>query len=177
MTRLILISLALLGAMAMLQSGCSGSGRDGYTTVSQYPEDIRTVAVPIWTRSKDVYRRDLEMRITEAVAKRIQQDTPYRLASHEDADTEITGEINQIDQQVLAFNPDTGRPQSMEIRLTVSFVWKDLRSGKILARKDRYKVVGVYIPPSPFDEDFFQGSEDVINQLARRVVEHMESEW
>jgi hypothetical protein len=111
------------------------------------------------------------------VVKRVQQDTPYRIAHRQDADTELTGELTEIQQRVLHYNPNTGNPQDMEIIFTVSFTWRDLRTGKILMKKDRFQVAGVYIPPSPFNEDFFQGSEDVINQLAKRVVEQMENEW
>jgi hypothetical protein len=166
-----------LAALAMLLGGCSLDPKCGYTTQSQFTDDVKTVYAPIWTRGKDVYRRDIEMRVTEAVQKRVAQNTPYRLANKGCADTELSGEIVEITQQVIAYNPDTGNPREMEITFLVNFAWKDLRTGKTIMEKKHFHVSGTYIPQAPFDEDFFQGSEDVINRLAQRVVEQMEAPW
>lgn len=169
--------LLLLAILVFAWSGCSGDGTSGYTTASQFPEDIRTISIPIWTRGKDVYTREVEFRLTEAIQKRVQQNTPYRLASREKADSELTGELVQIDRQVLFNNPDDGRPRQIEIVFTVDFSWKDLRTGNILVSRKNFRVNSTYIPPAPFNEDFFQGNEDVINKIARLVVEQMETDW
>ena len=157
--------------------GCSDDPTKGYTLKSQYVEGIKTVAVPIWHRGRDVYRRDLEFHLTEAIIKRLELDTPYKVTDKSRADTELRGTIDLIPQRVLSYNPDTGRSREMEVTLTVSFTWTDLRSGKVLAQRRDLRQAGTYIPPVPFGEDFFQGSEDVVDKLARRIVEHMEADW
>jgi hypothetical protein len=158
-------------------AGCSSDPARGYSFANQYQENIRTVAVPIFDIGKDVYRRGLEFRLTEALVKRIELDTPYKVVEKKRADTELRGRIEQVEQRVLSFNPDTGLPREAEITFTVSFTWTDLRSGKVLASQSRFRQAGTYLPQRPIGEDFFQGSEDVINRLARRVVEHMEKPW
>jgi hypothetical protein len=155
--------------------GCSQDPTKGYTTQSQYVEDVKTVAVPMWLRGKNVYRQGLEMRLTEAIVKRLEMDTPYKVTDKSRADTELRGTIDLIPQRVLSYNPDTGRSREMEVTLTVSFTWTDLRSGKVLAQRRDLRQAATYIPP--LSEDFFHGSEDAINRLARRVVEHMEADW
>ncbi len=164
------LRLLILAAAGIL-GGC------GYQVGGMYRENIKTVAVPMFTRGKDVYRRGLEMRLTEAVAKRIQQDTPYKISTRDRSDTILTGTIENIRQQVMNTNPDTGEPRMLEITITVSFTWKDQRTREVLAEQPKLRVAGFYIPHSPVSEDFFQGSDDVINKLARRIVEHMEKEW
>jgi len=161
-------------AVAVVAASIAGCG---YTTRSQYPSDVRSVAVPIWTVGKNVYRRQLEFRLTEAIQKRIVLDTPYKLAPESEADTLLKGTITRIEQRVLSSNPDTGRPRELEVSIAVSFTWSDLRSGKVRREEPFFQVSKTYIPREPFDEDFFWGSEDVIDEMARRIVECLEADW
>jgi hypothetical protein len=171
-----LILSATLALSIALAGGCSGDPAKGYTTTRQYRDDIHSVAVSIFTRGKDVYRRDIEFQLTEAIQKRVQQNTPYRLAKRANADSELTGELTLISQQVLSYNSDNGQPREMQAEFAVSFIWKD-RRGNVLAKRDNLRVSGSYVTEAPYREDFFQGSEDIINKIAMLVVEHMESEW
>jgi hypothetical protein len=170
---------ALLPLLAALTAagGCATDPGEGYSFTRGYPEDVRTVAVPIWNVSKNVYRRELEFRLSEALVKRIELDTPYKVVGKAEADTLLTGTIDVVSQRVLSTNPDTNLPRELELTLTVSFTWQDLRTGEIRAKRSNVRVAGVYIPHAPLGEDFFTGSEDVVNKLARRVVEQMESDW
>jgi hypothetical protein len=38
-------------------------------------------------------------------------------------------------------------------------------------------VADSYITLEPFSEDFFQGSQGVIDRMAKRIVESLEAEW
>lgn len=169
MLRSSLILTAILAGTTLV-SGC------GYSMEPLHPTDVKTVYVSMFTRGKDVYRRGIEFRITEAVVKRIQQDTPYRIADKAKADTQLSGSLDVIPQRVLSFNPDTGTPNEMEMTLVVSFTWTDLRSGKTRVKRTNLRETATYIPPSPLNEDFFQGSEDAVNRLAQKIVEQMEKD-
>jgi outer membrane lipopolysaccharide assembly protein LptE/RlpB len=159
--------LLLLSLAAEFVAGC------GYTTDSQYRGDVKTVAVPIWTRSRDVYYKDIEIRLTEALAKRVEAETPYKVADKRVADTELTGTLKSVKQRVLSFDPNSGFAREIQIRLIVDFTWKDLRSGEILLQRENYSITAEYILLQPFNEEFFQGTEDDINKLAERVVQLM----
>lgn len=171
---------ALVCLLAAWPLGCvkiSGDGNDAYTMRSQYRTDVSSVFVPMWTRGDDVYRRELEFRLTEAIIKRIEMDTDYKSTTKSRADTELSGEILLIEQNVLSFNPDSGDPNELEIVMTLSFTWRDLRTGDILVEEPDLEVVGTYIPHEPLGEDFFQGSQDMMEKASRRIVEYMEAEW
>jgi len=176
-----LIPTRIAGALAigllLATAGCSSDPTKGYTLKSQYVEGVKTVHVPIWHRGKQVYRRGLEMRLTESIIKCMELDTPYKATGKDRADTELIGTIERVSQRVLSYNPDSGMPREKELTVTVSFTWTDLRNGKVLARRKNFRQAGTYIPPEPFGEDFFQGSEDVMNKLAKRIVEQMEADW
>lgn len=167
-----------LVTLAAITIGCGNvDPHKGYTMTSEYRPGIRTVAVPIWTRTAQEYRRDLEISLTEAICKRIESDTPYKVADKSRADTELKGELGVVEQRVLSFNPDTGRAREIQLRLTVNFTWKDLRTGEVLLEKKGFRMAADYIPPEPFNEDFFLGSQDALNRLAQRIVEQLKSNW
>jgi len=172
----LLIGWVLLTTL-MLLPGCATDPSAGYTTAQQFPEGIDSVCVPIWNRAKPVYRRGWEDRLTEALVKRIELDTPYEVTTKARADTELTGSIDRISQRVLSFNPDTGRARELEVTFTTSFRWTDLRSGEVILERNNFRIAGTYIEECGFSEDFFQGGEDVVNELAKRIVEQMESPW
>jgi len=168
---------SLLPTVAAVVIGCSQDPTTGYTTRSQYPRDVKSVAVPIWKVGPVVYRRNLEDRLTEALQKAIKTYAGYRITTRERADTELVGTIDAIEQSELSKNPNTGDPREMEITFVVSFTWKDLRTRKVRTEKTDFRVTDTYIPAEPIGEDFFQGSESLINRLARRIVEKMQESW
>ena len=155
----------------------NGDGQGAYTFRNQYRTDVSSVHVPIWTRGKDVYRRELEYRLTEAVIKRIQMDTPYVITERARADSELVGRIHLVEQGVLSRNPDTGDTNEQEVDMTIGFTWRDLNTGEVLVERVALRVTGYYIPEYPLSEDFFQGSQDVIEKASRLGVEHMEADW
>jgi hypothetical protein len=185
--------VGLLMLTAVTAGGC------GYSNKSMYPEDVRTVAVDIPQLGKNIYRRDLEMQLAEAIVKRIELDTPYKVTKKDRADTLLESTIDDVSQRALSLNPDTGLPRDMEITMTVSITWTDLRQDRVRVHHQNIRASGTYInpdlindqpvnnvnkppvvtptktAPGPFSEDFFQGSEDVINRLALKIVEELES--
>jgi len=168
----ILTLLVILVAGTFVYPGCGN-----YTMKNQYRTGIDTVYVPMWTRGRDVYRRGIEMRLTKAIVQRIEMDTPYKVTAKERADTELTGQIKRITQRVLSRNPETGLPRELEATFTLSYTWKDLRTGQVIAEHTNFRVSDTYIPHEPVNEDFYQGSEAAINRIARRIVEQMEAPW
>jgi len=164
------MSLVVLAAVAAVVGGC------GYRIGSMHRSDVRSIHVPVWTRGRDVYRRDVEKRLTEAIIKRIQADTQYKISTQALADAKLTGTIERITQHVLTINTDTGGARELEVEFTVSFVWTDLEKGKEQRWKD-FRAVGRYIRSEPFSETFAVGGEDVINEVAQRIVEQLEEKW
>ena len=168
--------LAAILALAAATAGCDVNPTKGYTLASQYPSDVRTVAVKMFTRGPEVYRRDLELRLTEAVVKHIEFYTPYKVVLADTADTELTGTLTVISQRVMSMVKGVSNPRENEVVLAATMQWQDLRNGKVRRRRT-VQAAGSYIPLAPFREDFFQGSEAAIDKLAKRIVEEMEEDW
>jgi len=159
--------LLALAAASLAVGGCP----------SMYPQDVATVAVPIWQRGPGVYRRGLEFRLTEAVIKRIELDTPYKVTDKSRADTLLEGTIVRVNQRVLSFNPRLATPRDEQIRIVVRLKWTDLRTGEVLHEERNLRASGVYYPECPLNEDFYEGSASAVNRLAQLIVETMEKPW
>lgn len=164
--------VAIGGLIALAAaSGC------GYKIGTMHRGDVRTIAIPVWTRGAGVFRRGLEIDLTKAVVNRIQLDTRYRICAEAQADTKLTGQLTNVRQRSLTINTDTGTSRAMEATFTVSFKWIDLRSGDERVVRENFEVSGRYITAAPFGETFFSGSREAIDEAAQRIVEQLEEEW
>ena len=168
----------ILALAAAALAGCANfDPTKDYTVSSQYPSDVKTVCVPIFNRGAAVFERDLEIRLTEALGKRIEAETHYKVVDKARADTLLTGTLKRIQRHVMSFDPNTGQARDIELALTVDFLWTDLRSGQVRVEKKDFPISATYIQLAPFSEDFFQGSEDALNRIALRMVEQMARPW
>jgi len=166
-----LISVLGIAVLTAAVGGC------GYKIGTLHRTDIKTIAVPVWTRGHGVYRRGLEVDLTEAIIKRLQLDTKYRICDEAQANTRFTGRLENVHQQSLTINTDTGTSRELEATFTVSFTWTDLRNGKELVKREAFPATGRYVPPNPFNQTFFTGSREAIDQAAQRIVEQLETGW
>ena len=85
-------------------AGCSG-----YSNESLYTDDVRSVYVEMF--DNDTFERDLEYDLTDAIAKRIEAETPYKIISDKSrADTVLSGKITGIGVSAITLERETGRP-------------------------------------------------------------------
>jgi hypothetical protein len=47
----------------------------------------------------------------------------------------------------------------------------------VIKESNNFTAAGVYHPTPPFNQEFFRGSERIIDKLARRIVEQMAADW
>jgi hypothetical protein len=134
---------------------------------------IRTVHVEI-LESRE-FRRELEFQLSEALVKRINMDTPYRVAPLETADTLFSGEILEVRERVYGDQTDTGLPREKGATLVMRYRWKDLRTGRNLVERERFVYSTDYIPP--VGETFDTGMVRGLDRMAEAIVETMESSW
>ena len=154
--------LALMGT-----AGC------GYSTSRPFRTDIQTVHVEM-LHSKE-FRRELEFRLTEAIVKRIEMDTPYRIAPRETADLLLTGEILKVENRTFGEEFNTNRPREIGSTVVIRFRIQDVDTGEVLVERPRFVYQTSYIPP--VGETFTQGMTRALEGLAQQIVETMESTW
>jgi hypothetical protein len=145
----------------------------GYSMQRPFPEDVKTVYVEM-AQSRE-FRRELEFMLTEALVKRIQMDTPYRIADRDRADTVFSCEILEVQSRGLADDQETDQPREVASNIIVRYRWKDLRSGKMLVERPRFVYTSSYIPL--VGESFNKGMIRGMDGLAEQMVESMENPW
>jgi hypothetical protein len=158
----------------LLAGGCGNSGSDsGYHWSSLYRQDISTVAVPIFS-SKD-YHRGVEFQVSDALAKKIEEFTPYKVVPRDRADTILEGEIVSIRPQTVVLDPNTATPQEQQYSIVVNFTWKDLRTGKVLVSRQNFEQTSTYYEIQ--GEDQYVASQSAAERLALGIVHEMEAPW
>ena len=170
------IPLALAAAAwALLQlCGC------GYVIGDGFPPEVRSVHVPVF--QSETFRRGLEVQLTEAVQREIQKRTHFVLADRPVADTELTGKIVQVTKRALS-ETQNDEPRQLELSMAVEVTWRDLRDGRILAHQS-FPIDPAAVQLSSqsrmapeVGQSLATAQTEVINQLARRIVNMMESPW
>jgi len=122
------------------------------------------------------FRRGVEYELTDALAKRIEAETPYKIISSRDrADTVISGQISSIGQSVLSIERKRGSPLELEVELQAVVNWKNLKTGDLLI--DNRSVITSASYSSSLQQDFRYASSLAANKLAQRIVELMEKKW
>lgn len=155
-------------------SGC------GYMVGAPYSETVRTVAVPIFT--SDSFRRGFEFQLTEAVKKRIEMQTPFRIAEEPYADTRLTGHIVDVRKNVIAENAFDD-PRELQLSMTVMVTWEDLRTGQMLAQQQipLPAEAATFIAQADFAPELGQSlasaNQRMMERLAYDIVSRMEAAW
>jgi hypothetical protein len=163
----------MLIAGGMLAGGC-GKSRGGYSNQWLYPTNIQTVYVEMF--ENETFRRGLEYELTDAVAKRIEAETPYKIVSDRDiADSVISGKIVSISDQLLSMERQTGRPLEEQASISAVVNWKNLKTGQLVVENARVSEAMSF--SEWLDQGFDYGSTVAANRLAERVVEKMQVKW
>ena len=165
MTRFLRTFFLSWGTLAL--AGC------GYSSKPPFNASVRTVAVPVFANK--TFRREWEFRLTEAIDKNIESRTPYKVVDRKDADSLLTGEIAQIQENVLTYRFETDLPRETELTVAVNFTWKDLRSGKVIVERKNFNRSATEIPQ--IGERVEDAEQLAIERLAAAIVDQMQSDW
>jgi len=159
-------------ALCMGLCGCDGMA--GYSNRSLFPEDVRSVCLEMF--DNQTFRRGVEYELSDALAKRIEVDTPYKIVSDSDrADTVISGQIVSIGQFSLSTDRQLGSVLEKEVKLRAVVNWKNLKTGQLMM--DNLKVSASASYSKYQQQDFKYASNLAANNLARKIVEQMERKW
>ena len=146
----------------------------GYSQQSLFPQDVDTIYLHMFDNR--TFWRNMEYDLTDALAKRIEARTPYKIVSDPDlADTVMTGQITSVSQGVLMTDRDTGNSVEQELILRAVVSWKNYKTGALLA--DNETVVASASFSTALQQHQAYGSKLATNRLAVKIVELMETRW
>ena len=166
----IFFGLAITACLSFF--GCVEMG--GYSNESLFPEEVSSVYLEMFDNRS--FRRGVEYELSDALAKRIEAETPYKIISSRDrADTVISGQIVHVGESVLISERETGRALEKEVQLCAVVNWKNLKTGKLLIDSRSVSASASYSEWQ--NQGFSYASTLAANNLARKIVELMEREW
>jgi len=152
----------------------------GYTVGTDFRQDIKTVAIPIF--ENETNRRGIEFQLTEAVQKEVTKRSQFRLAKGLEADTRLTGKIVGFRKDVLGETAQDD-PRELQISLMVKVRWEDLRTGTLLAEQELplspdaipMSVQAEFAPE--LGQSLATAMDDALHSMARKIVNLMETPW
>jgi hypothetical protein len=148
-------------------------GCQGYSNSWLHRQDVNTVYVEMFENNS--FRRGYEYILTDAICKRIEAQTPYKIVSDRNvADTILSGSAS-VGVGVLAGNRWTGRPLEQEALVSVVVTWKNLKTGQVLV--DNQTVYGSASYASGLGQTVDYSIEMAVNKAAQKTVELMEKPW
>jgi len=170
---MLLPSVAMLDGCGYSHTGSTPSAQSGYQWRSLYREDVKSVAVPIFT-NKD-FTRGVEFSLTEAIVKELELHTPYKVMPRERADTILEGEIVEVRRNTVSNDARAAIPQEQLYIVRINFIWKDLRSGRILVERRNFEQTATYY--ATLGEGRFIGQQQNVEKLATGIVQELQADW
>jgi len=150
------------------------SGCTGYSNQSMFSQDINSVCLKMF--DNQTFRRGIEYELSDALAKRIEAQTPYKIISSRDrADTVISGQIVSIGESSLSTEREMGSVLESEVQLQAVVNWKNLKTGELLIDNQSVSAEATYSAYQ--SQDFSYASSLAANNLAKKIVELMEKGW
>jgi len=152
----------------------AGCGIGDSTNKSLFPADVGSVYIEMFDNR--TFRRGVEYMVSDALAKRIESDTPYKIVSDQDrTDSVMRGQVVVITESILTLERETGRALEKEVILTATVNWKNLRTGRMMINNQAVTAAASY---SDFlSQDFTYASSLAANKLAEKIVEVMQNNW
>jgi hypothetical protein len=169
----ILLCFLLSGCGYQQEGKYSANPDSGYKWQSLYRQDVQTVAVPIFQNKS--FSRGMEFQLTQAVIQQIESRTPYKVVDRSVADTILEGEITTVRTTPSSYSPKTVTPQEQMMTVTVDFTWKEIRTGRILCKRNAFSQSVAYYPL--LTEDGEVGASDAVDRLALGIVRELEADW
>ena len=134
---------------------------------------VQTVYVEMF--EADTYRKFLGQRLTEAVVKEIELNTPLRITERSLAQSVLRGRLIRDRKRVVTetVNDD---PRDLQIDYMLEVTWTDPAGNALMARQVLRLDRSIdFIPEG--GQSLVTAEQELINRLARQIVQQMEMPW
>ena len=160
---------------ALACAGCSGNPSDGWTMGNTHSERYSTITAPLFENL--TYERGLEAQLGRALVSEIESSTPYKVTGPGLADTMLSGTISSAELIPLTKSVTTGLASETLYKVTIDFEWSDLATGEPITARNRFTASAMFTSSRPAQEPIELARFQVVQQLARDLVDAMQSNW
>ncbi|MBQ7188218.1 MAG: hypothetical protein IJR99_02265 [Kiritimatiellae bacterium] len=161
----------LLLLAALFLNGCAS-----YTWRSRVPEDLRTLAVPVFENESG--QPELDAIVTKYTLRELQREGTFQIARLSDASLKLLGKLTRVKTDSITFDRNFGS-RTAEYKLTVvaEITLVDTASGKTLIDRQKIKARTTFLTHG----DMLTGLQDayprVSKELARSIVDAILAHW
>ena len=175
MSRLARLLFLFLIPLLSLNAGC------GYTRKTVLPADIKTIHIDTFKNKIPMdklyaYEPGLEMKITNAMIRRLHLDGNLKVVSRQKADAILEGDLIGFDQEGVRF---TGLERIAEYRLYVAVALrlKNAKTGDLLWEEPNFSGDSSYFVVGPRAVSRSEAADRAIDRLARQAVDRIVEDW
>ena len=164
----------------LLLPGCMGLGGYQIGSRSLFGPDVQTVYVPMV--ESDPTRRHLAERLTEAISKRIEKRSPYKVVDRPNADSVLECRIVEKSQRVSIVD-GSNDPRQKNGELSLEVRWRDRRSQELrqfepLAwNNGATQMSASDVMVAEYGHSLLTSEQKQIERLADQIVGMMEMPW
>lgn len=156
---------AALCAALVAAAGCAG-----YSWKSAVPEEMRSVAVPVFRNESNV--TGLGVEVAKQVRREFQREGTFRLADIADCAVEVQGVVKSSTHKTLAYDRSVSeRMREYELCAVAEVSFIDKKSGKVVVDNRRYRARTTFLA----GDDVLTGERDakgrLAEELARQIVD------
>ena len=161
----------LLLLPALLLCGCGVN----YRWTSRVPEEIRTVAVPVFQNRSDA--AELGAITTQYTLREFQREGTFSIRRSGDSSIEVQGAIVKVERHPISFQRGYGmRASEYRYYVTAEITLVDKDNGKVLQTGRKYKAETTFMTQGG---DLLTGQRDAVQRiaadLARQIVDDVVS--
>ncbi len=161
--------------VAMALGGCS------YTRKTVLPRNIKTIYVETVKNKLDVdeiyaYQPGLEMDITNAVIRRLQQDGTLKVAKQENADAILKTELLAFEQEGLRFD-QLEEVKEYRLFIVVKLKLLDAKTGDLIWEEPNFTGDNEYYVTNVTSIGEQKAAVDAVDRLAFNIVDRIVEDW
>lgn len=161
----------LLILTVLFLNGCAS-----YTWRSRVPEDLRTLAVPVFENESG--QPELDAIVTKCTLRELQREGTFKIERLSDASLKLLGKLTRVKTESITFDRNFGS-RTAEYRLSVvaEITLVDTASGKALIDRQKVKARTTFLTHG----DMLTGLQDayprVAKELSRSIVDAILAHW
>lgn len=161
----------LAGMVLLLQAGCAS-----YTFRSSVPEEMRTIAVPVFENASGFPEADVA--VTQAILREIQREGTFKIAKIDDASLVLHGRVLKSRSEAISYDRNySSRASEYRYYLTVEFSLWERSTGKVLIRDRRLETGTTFSVRGDMLTSLRDAYPRISKDMAREVIDLLLAQW
>lgn len=168
-------TLPLLVVLLLFQSSC------GYTRKVELPRGVKTIYVETFKNKVPVgelypYEPGLEIKITNAILRRLHRDGNLQVAPKEKAGAVLEGDLIEFNQEGLRFS-GLERVEEYRLYVVAALVLRDRKTRDVIWEEPNFSGDQSYFVLGSRAGSRSDAVDKAVERLARNVVDRIVEDW